>query len=157
MTQTTKNIAVYIRTATTDEAAANKQRIELNEYTTELTLNGEHLEIKEYIDLGYSGNNLERPALTQLVSDSQSGAYDLIVATDLLRFSLNTDDANELIDTFEDVGAAVEFSSDPHLLTEAGYSVDGRKMMAFAKSQHAYYTHVFNVMDEEIAKNNKTD
>lgn len=157
MTQITKNIAVYIRTATTDEAAVNKRRIDLNEYTAELTHNGEQLKIEEYTDLGYGGNTMDRPALTKLVSDSQSGIYDLIVVTDSLQLSCNSDDADDLVRTLENAGSVVEFLSDPQLLTDAGHSIDGKKMADFAKTQHNYYTYIIDKMDEEMKKNDKAD
>ncbi len=57
-------------------------------------------QIKEYIDDGYSGKNMERPAFKSLIADIENGTINTLLVKDLSRFSRNLLDAMYLIEEF---------------------------------------------------------
>ena len=59
---------------------------EINEYIRIHNLEIEEC-IQEYIDDGYSGKNIERPALTRLLNDMLLDRIDIIIVKDFSRFS----------------------------------------------------------------------
>lgn len=59
---------------------------EINEYIRIHNLEVEE-SIQEYIDDGYSGKNIERPALTRLLNDMLLDRIDIIIVKDFSRFS----------------------------------------------------------------------
>jgi site-specific DNA recombinase len=56
---------------------------------------------KHYDDGGYSGGNLERPALQQLLADIQTGAVDLIVVYKIDRLTRSLNDFAKLVDLLD--------------------------------------------------------
>lgn len=57
-------------------------------------------QVKEYIDDGYSGKNMERPALKSLITDIENGTINTLLVKDLSRFSRNLLDAMYFIEEF---------------------------------------------------------
>ncbi len=55
-----------------------------------------------YDDGGFSGGNMERPALKQLINDIQQGKIDVVVVYKLDRLSRSLSDCVKLIDLFDD-------------------------------------------------------
>lgn len=132
-----------MRTATEDDKAIEAQRIKLNEYTAELAAGENEVNVQEFVDVGYDGTNLDRPALTDLIALASTGSLDLIVMTDETRISLDYVDAREIIASLEE-HAVVDFTIEPHLLVEAGGSVDAKRMINFAKTYHDFYNYIIN-------------
>ena len=62
---------------------------------------GWHLLPKHYDDGGYSGGNLERPALQQLFIDIQAGAVDLIVVYKIDRLTRSLNDFAKLVELLD--------------------------------------------------------
>jgi DNA invertase Pin-like site-specific DNA recombinase len=56
---------------------------------------------KRYDDGGYSGGNLERPALRELIKDIQLGLIDMVVVYKIDRLSRSLMDFSKLVDVFE--------------------------------------------------------
>ena len=56
---------------------------------------------KHYDDGGYSGGNLERPALQQLLADIEAGAVDLIVVYKIDRLTRSLNDFAKLVELLE--------------------------------------------------------
>ena len=63
--------------------------------------------VGEYVDEGYSGKDLNRPALRRLLSDIKHGLIDTVVMTEISRLSRNKKDWLDLLQFFQDHG--VEF------------------------------------------------
>ncbi len=59
---------------------------------------------KQYNDGGYSGGNMDRPALKQLMDDIRAGAVDTVVVYKIDRLSRSLLDFAEIIGTFEKHG-----------------------------------------------------
>lgn len=62
---------------------------------------GWHLLSKHYDDGGYSGGNLERPALRQLLADIEAGAVDLIVVYKIDRLTRSLNDFAKLVELLD--------------------------------------------------------
>lgn len=88
-----KGIAIYIR-------IGNKEGNTLNIQKEQLTRYCETKEIKNYefyIDNGYSGNDLERPALQKLIKDAIDGKLSTCVVYELSRLSRSAKGAMHII------------------------------------------------------------
>ncbi|NJL25887.1 MAG: recombinase family protein [Calothrix sp. SM1_5_4] len=60
--------------------------------------------VNEYIDEGFSGKNLNRPAIKRALQDLEDGVIDTILVTCLTRFSRNKRDWYRVLDHFKDRG-----------------------------------------------------
>lgn len=59
-----------------------------------------------YSDPGFSGGNMDRPALQKLISDAKQGKFNVVVCYKFDRLSRNTRDFLHILDTFERNGVA---------------------------------------------------
>lgn len=55
----------------------------------------------DYIDPGFSGGNVERPALKRLMADIEAGKIDIVVVYKIDRLTRNLTDFSKLIEVFE--------------------------------------------------------
>ena len=55
----------------------------------------------DYIDPGFSGGNIERPALKRLMADIEAGRIDIVVVYKIDRLTRNLTDFAKLIEVFE--------------------------------------------------------
>lgn len=55
----------------------------------------------DYIDPGFSGGNIERPALKRLMADIEAGTIDIVVVYKIDRLTRNLTDFSKLIEVFE--------------------------------------------------------
>lgn len=147
-----KIIALYLRISRKDD---NLQEVESNSISNQRGIlnsyiqnnkefqksigNIEDYQINEYIDDGYSGTNLNRPAIKKLLEESKRGAVYCILVKDLSRFGRN----------YIDVGAYIE-SIFPYIgvrfiCINDGYDSNKQKNitpgldMAFKGILHDYY------------------
>lgn len=91
-------VGIYARLSVDDKSSLScKNQIEqLREFSFLKNLG----QIKEYIDDGYSGKNMERPALKSLIADIENGSINTLLVKDLSRFSRNLLDAMYFIEEF---------------------------------------------------------
>lgn len=90
---------IYMRLSRDDEKAGESmsienQRVILQKYVAE---KGGTI-IDEYIDDGWSGTDFNRPGITRMLDDAQSGKIDTIVVKDLSRFGRNYIQVGQYID-----------------------------------------------------------
>lgn len=89
-------IGIYVRVSTEEQA---KKGTSLSEQLRECRKKAQSANVKEYIDDGYSGEFLERPALNQLREDVKNGIITKVITLDPDRWSRNL--MNQLIITDE--------------------------------------------------------
>ena len=96
----TKTASLYCRVSTNQQTASNQER-DLREFCTR-----QGWEIKKvYIDEGFSGRNDKRPALQQMLKDSQGGKCgDLIACTKIDRIARSTMDLLQIMQTLSESG-----------------------------------------------------
>ncbi len=59
-----------------------------------------------YNDGGFSGGNMDRPALVRLMADIESGFVDIIVVYKVDRLSRSLADFSKMVETFDQYGAS---------------------------------------------------
>jgi site-specific DNA recombinase len=91
-------IAIYVRVSTEEQA---KSGYSLPDQIRRCTEKANSLAVKEYIDDGYSGEFLERPALEKLRNDLRIGLIRTVIVYDLDRLSRETDHLLILVKEFE--------------------------------------------------------
>ena len=79
---TSPRIAIYVRTSTAEKQSTEMQLRELNEYAKIRSWNV----FGVYEDAGFSGTNMHRPRLKQLLLDSRSRKFDIVLCWKLDRW-----------------------------------------------------------------------
>jgi site-specific DNA recombinase len=106
--------AIYTRKSTEegldqDFNSLDAQRESAEAYIRSQAHEGWHLVPTRYDDGGFSGGNLERPALAALVEDIKAGKIDCVVVYKVDRLSRSLTDFSKLVEVFE--GHGVSFVS----------------------------------------------
>lgn len=110
----TKHCAIYIRVSTDEQAtegysiASQKQRLEA------FCLSQDWKIYDYYIDDGFSGKDLQRPAVTRLINDAKKKQFDVVLIYRLDRLSRRALDLLHLVeDVFEPNGIALKSATEP--------------------------------------------
>jgi len=101
--------ALYVRVSTDDQARKGYSLGDQIEACRNHLLALEYTTIEEYIDDGYSGEFLERPALERLRNDLQHGLIKMVAIYDPDRLSRNLTNQLIIADEIEKTGAAITF------------------------------------------------
>jgi site-specific DNA recombinase len=101
--------ALYVRVSTDEQACKGYSLDDQIEACRNHLLALEHAEIEEYIDDGYSGEFLERPALERLRNDLQNGMIKIVAIYDPDRLSRNLTNQLIIADEIEKTGATITF------------------------------------------------
>jgi DNA invertase Pin-like site-specific DNA recombinase len=91
-----KKVAIYARVST-DRQTTDSQLHELREFVRR----AKWTVYREYIDTGYSGKNIQRPAFTEMLTDARHRQFDLLIVWKLDRLSRSLRD---LITTLDELG-----------------------------------------------------
>lgn len=103
-------VAIYPRVSTTEQATEGYSIGEQIERLTKFCEAKGWTIYKTYTDAGYSGANLDRPALQEMIKDSEAGKFDMVLVYKLDRLSRSQKDVLYLVeDVFDEHG--VYFSS----------------------------------------------
>ena len=97
-------VATYNRSATRDDGMIEERNKLLNQYCGR---KGYKI-FKSYIDNGYGGGNLNRPALQEMLEDMKKGAFKKLVVTDMGRLSRNICNFEDLLKDFEKYNCDLE-------------------------------------------------
>lgn len=100
-----RKVAIYVRVSTTNQAeegySVQEQQNALNKYAEAMGWTV----YKEYVDAGFSGGKLERPAINNLINDSKMKTFDTVLVYKLDRLSRSVRDTLYLIrDIFQKNG-----------------------------------------------------
>ena len=86
-------IAPYIRLSTEDSKVGSfsieNQRHTIGQYIDSME-DMENIEVREFVDNGYSGTNFERPAVQELLDLVLSGNINCIIVKEFTRFGRNS-------------------------------------------------------------------
>lgn len=97
-----KKVAIYIR------CAVDAPYLELQGELEQLIKKQNDWEyVGAFVDVGYSGNNLDRPELRKLLAECKAGNVDIITVKHFASISRNTEDSIRLLETFQKTGVAV--------------------------------------------------
>lgn len=93
-----KRVAVYIRVSTNEQASEGysipEQKVRCEKYCDAMG----YTVARIYTDPGYSGANIDRPAMQQLISDIKSDLFDIVLVYKLDRLSRSQKDTLYLIE-----------------------------------------------------------
>lgn len=90
---------------------------------------------KFYIDRAHSGRNLNCPAMQQLIKDSESGDFTVILCHKMDRISRNVQDVFYLVDTLQSRGIRIISTYEQFQATPSG-----RSMLSISSSINQYYS-----------------
>jgi len=135
-------IAKYIRLSLDDEASESQsiphQRLLLNKHIDELEI--PNTEVLEFVDNGYTGTNMERPGVQEMLDLVRSGKVNCITVKDFSRFSRNSMDSGYFIEQVfplyqvRFISVSDRFDSDNYKNDTGGIDV------AFKFLMHEYYS-----------------
>ena len=85
------NVAVYLRVSKEVDDLCETNSLDNQKLIIEnFVNNNQDLVIKDYyIDNGYTGTNMERPALEQMMDDIHNGKINCVIVKDMSRFARN--------------------------------------------------------------------
>ena len=140
-----KLIALYLRISKRDEDrddfesnSIGNQRGILYEYVKN-NLNDAGYEVREFVDDGYSGASMDRPAMQELLKLAQSGCVYAILVKDLSRFARNYIEAGNYIEkVFPYIGIRFISINDQYDSEQVTNRMPGLDM-AFKGIIHDYY------------------
>lgn len=133
-----KKVAIYARVSTLEQAEHGysigeqidklKKYCDLKDYSI----------YKEYVDGGYSGAKLDRPAMQELISDAKNGKFEVVIVYKLDRLSRNLQNALYLIkDVFRENNISfVSLGENIDLSTAAG-ELNFNMFASFAEFERA--------------------
>jgi len=103
--------AIYTRKSTDENLNTNfnsldSQREYCQAFIKSREPEGWSVYLEEYSDPGFTGGNMDRPALKRLISDARQGKFHVVVCYKYDRLSRNTRDFLHILDTFEKNGVA---------------------------------------------------
>jgi site-specific DNA recombinase len=85
--------ALYVRVSTEDQAEKGSSIGAQIDFLEDWAQKEGYVAVETYIDDGYSGKNLERPALRKLIKDAEAGNFDVVLCYHNDRLSRDTRDA----------------------------------------------------------------
>ena len=105
--------AIYVRVST-EEQAQHGFSIEAQKEKASAFVMSQDGEIyKIYVDDGYSGKNLKRPALQNLIKDAENKKFDIVLIYKLDRLSRRLSDLVSLGEKFEKLGIGIKSVTEP--------------------------------------------
>lgn len=91
-------IGIYARVSTSEQASEGHSIDEQLDRLRLFCQSHSRTDIREYVDPGFSGSNMDRPALQELIADVRAGMIDKVVVYKLDRLSRSQKDTLELIE-----------------------------------------------------------
>jgi DNA invertase Pin-like site-specific DNA recombinase len=99
-----RHVAIYARTANASQLSIESQEAELRRYAEKQG----YTELSAYVDNGYSGVSLERPALRRLIADIESGKVGRVIVRDAARISRSYVQMGDFINILERNGVELD-------------------------------------------------
>jgi len=124
-----RKIGLYIRTSTENQ----KESIKLQQEELERYCENHDFEIYDkYIDFGFSGSNVERPAFQNLIQDAKEKKFDMVLVTKIDRFARSIIDCLVNIEKLQAYNVAFAATSQPIDTSSAMGKLTLNIMAAFA-------------------------
>lgn len=124
-----RKIGLYIRTSTDNQ----KESIKLQQEELDRYCENHDFEIYDkYIDFGFSGSNVERPAFQNLMEDAKDGKFDMVLVTKIDRFARSIIDCLVNIEKLQNYNVAFAATSQPIDTSSAMGKLTLNIMAAFA-------------------------
>lgn len=131
--------AIYTRVSTEDQAREGYSLSVQQDYLKDFAKR-EGFQIhyadgkgKIYVDDGYSGYSLDRPAMNQLLKDARAGKFDLILVYKLDRFSRRLRDILNTLDELDALGVKFKSATEPYDTTTSSGKLMLQQLGSFAE------------------------
>lgn len=125
----TSKVALYIRTSTDNQ----KESIKLQEQELKQYCGAHGLEIHDkYIDFGFSGSNIDRPAFSHMMEDARNHEFDMVLVTKIDRFARSIIDCLVNVEKLQSYDIAFAATSQPIDTSNAMGKLTLNIMAAFA-------------------------
>jgi len=121
--------ALYIRTSTENQEESIK--LQTNELTAYCESHSYEI-FEKYIDFGFSGSNIDRPAFKHLMSDAKEKKFDVVLVTKIDRFARSIIDCLVSIQKLQDLNIQFSATSQPIDTSSAMGKLTLNIMAAFA-------------------------
>ena len=121
--------AVYCRVSTLEQAEQGYSLIAQQEKLEVYAKGMGYSIFNVYVDDGFSGKNLQRPAVTKLISDVKKGLINIVLIYKLDRLSRKVKDVLELVELFEQFNVSL-FSLSENLDLSSPFGRAALKMSA---------------------------
>lgn len=108
-----QKVAGYVRVSTEEQAQTGYSIPAQIEKLEAMCKSQDWHMLPTYVDDGYSGKNLERPAITRLLADARKRKFDLILVYKLDRFSRRLSDLVSLGEELERLGIGLRSMTEP--------------------------------------------
>lgn len=103
--------AVYVRVSTEDQARKGSSIDAQIEFLEDWAKKDGYGVFEKYVDDGYSGKNLDRPALQQLLTDAKNSHFEVVLCYHNDRLSRDTRDALTITQDLLSYGVRFRFSN----------------------------------------------
>ena len=108
-----RNVVIYARVSTEHEAQLSALENQKDWYTPFLEQHPEWHIVRMYVDEGITGTSAQkRPQFMQMISDADTGEFDLILTREVSRFARNTVDTLQYTRQLKAKGVEVFFIND---------------------------------------------
>ncbi|MFH1769195.1 MAG: recombinase family protein [Parcubacteria group bacterium] len=114
-------LAIYGRVSTSlqeDQKTIKNQIMEIKDFANKKFGEGNYTIIKEYLDEGWSGDEIERPQLDELRLDARRKAWDAVIIYDPDRLSRRSEWQSIVKEEIEELGIDVFFVTIPQAKTD---------------------------------------
>ena len=103
-----RNVAIYARVSTEHEAQLNALENQKDWYKPILDYNKNWNVVNTYVDEGITGTSAKkRPQFLKMISDAETGVFDLIITREVSRFARNTVDTLQYTRQLKGMGVEV--------------------------------------------------
>lgn len=114
MNKNKKQVAIYCRVSTTEQAEAGYSINEQERLLIEWTDKNDMQLYKCYSDRGISGKSIEaRPELKELLKDAEEKKFNMVITWKINRLSRKLSDVLKIVENFESNGVAFKSYSEP--------------------------------------------
>ena len=126
-------VCIYLRTSTDRQErdeTIKTQRATIKRFLDSKYGPGNYEIVAEYADDGYTGTNMNRPMLQQMLQDSQTNKWDILVTFDSSRLSRDFSDGITIVDNIMQAGKQILYTDGsspngrPKLLNRVMAAVD---------------------------------
>ncbi len=105
--------AVYVRVSTEEQAQHGFSIVAQKEKNSAFVVSQDGKIYKIYVDDGYSGKNIKRPALQDLLRDAEQKKFDIVLIYKLDRLSRRLSDLVSLGEKFDKLGIGIKSVTEP--------------------------------------------
>jgi len=152
-------VAIYTRVSTEDQAregfSLDVQRNFLLQYakTFDWTVFCSVTDAEVYQDDGFTGSNMDRPALQRLLSDAHNKNFDLVLVYKQDRLSRKLQDLLSLLEEFDNLGIAYKSATEPFDTTTSAGKMAIQMLGSYAEfERNRLIERVFPGMVEGVKK-----